>query len=82
MSYCAIINILTYSFLFNDLGVELEVDVVHPLEVDPAKLGGGSLLQFQEFLSGLEDGDHPGLVSKPFDILVGMCVATLQHLLS
>ena len=70
----------THVLLLNDLGVELEVDVLDPLEVDPAHVAGGGVLGLEQLLPLLEDGHHLWLVLQPVDVLVAVGVAALQDL--
>ena len=70
----------THILLLNDLGVELEVDVLDPLEVDPAHVAGGGVLGLEQLLPLLEDGHHLRLVLQPVHVLVAVSVAALQHL--
>lgn len=70
----------THVLLFDDLGVELEVDVLDPLQVDPAEVGGRALLELDQLLGVLQNLDDAGLVLEPVHVLVGVRVAGLEHL--
>ena len=70
----------THVLLLHDLRVELEVDVLDPLEVDPAHVAGGGSLGLEQLLPLLQDGHHLRLVLQPVHVLVAVGVAALQHL--
>ena len=70
----------THVLLLDDLRVELEVDVLDPLEVNPAHVAGGGGLGLEQLLPLLQDGHHLRLVLQPVHVLIAVGVAALQHL--
>lgn len=67
--------------LLDHLGVELEVDVLDPLQVDAAQVsGGGGGLGLEQLLGALQDGDHAGFVFETVHVLVGVGVTAFQNL--
>ena len=70
----------THVLLLHAPRVELEVDVLDPLQVDPAHVAGGGVLGLEQLLPLLEDGHHLWLVLQPVDVLVAVGVAAFQDL--
>ena len=70
----------THILLLDHFGVELEIDVLDPLQVDPAHVAGGGILGLEQLLALLEDGHHLRLVLQPVHVLVTVRVTALQDL--
>ena len=73
-------NSETYILLLDNSRVELEIDVLNPLKVDPAQVPRvawpGPVYQL---LCLVENSDDAGFVLETFDVLVAVCVATFQN---
>ena len=74
-------NSETYILLLDNSRVELEIDVLNPLKVDPAQVPGvawpGSV---DQLLCLVENSHDAGFVFETFDVLVAVRVATFQNL--
>ena len=64
----------------DDSRVKLEVDVLDPLQVDPAQVPGVAGSGFvDQLLSLVQNGDDAGLVLETFNVLVAVSVTTFQN---
>ena len=73
-------NHQTYILLLDNSRVELEIDVLNPLQVDPAQVPGVAWSgPVDQLLCLVENSHDAGFVLETFDVLVAVRVATFQN---